>query len=286
MTRLVVQPIYTVGKLKLALHQLACAAVAFFYGAAVYGHEDLDLGIQDIRFDPECRPIVIIKNTGERPLPATFYLAVNPAYLTVSKDALNGQTKAQTQTSKSLRALDPRKKLLPVGGELAVRLDKPMVRNPAPLTAKLSVQGEFWEYNQKNDQLSVPIDCVPGQGTVPGIVAKPAHADLALVLNTIDVENCQVSIQITNVNQSTLPVNAWSGDDGIVVSIYDVDNNIRQSPIPLSRLDPDKKLGLDSLSFNDTQRPGLYRYSLWQVMGDADFSNNHQTVDLKACGKK
>ena len=46
-------------------------------------------------------------------------------------------------------------------------------------------QGEFWEYNQKNDQLSVPIDCVPGKGTITGTKEKPIHADLALAPITI-----------------------------------------------------------------------------------------------------
>lgn len=275
----------TPGQMKIALHIFACTTVAWFYSAAVYGHEDLDLGVKDIRFDSECRPIVVIQNTGERPLPATFYLAVNPAYLTVSKEAPNNLTKGQSQTSKSLRALDPRKKLLPVGGELEVRLDKPMVRNPAPLTAKLFVQGEFWEYNQKNDQLSVPIDCVPGQGTLPGIMAKPIHADLALEIVMVKAQGCQVNMRIINVNHAALPVNAWSGGDGIILSIYDVKNEVRLAPILLSQIDPGQKLNSGDVYFNDLRASGLYRYSLWQVRDDPEFSNNHQEVDLRQCNK-
>ncbi|HMW47069.1 MAG TPA: hypothetical protein PK011_04730 [Marinagarivorans sp.] len=269
----------------MALRIFACTTAAWFCSAAVYGHEDLDLGIKDIRFDPECRPIVVIQNTGERPLPATFYLAVNPAYLTVSKDAPNNRTKGQSQTSRSLRALDPHKKLLPVGGELEVRLDKPMVKNPAPLTAKLFVQGEFWEYNQKNDQLSVPIDCMPGQGTLPGIIVKPSHADLALEPAIVTARGCQVTIRIINLNHGALPVNAWSGADGIVLSIYDVQKEARLAPILLAQIDPGQKLINGEVYFNESRDPGLYRYSLWQVRDDPEFSNNHQEVDLRQCNR-
>jgi hypothetical protein len=257
--------------------------MAWFYSAAVYGHEDLDLAIKDIKFDPECRPIVVIQNTGERPLPATFYLAVNPAFLTVSKEAPNNLTKGQSQISKSLQALDSQKKLLPVGGELAVRLDKPMISNPAPLTAKLSVQGEFWEYNQKNDQLSMPIDCVPGKGTIAGVKEKPIHADLALAPITILPNTCQVSVQIINSNQAPLPENAWAGSEGVVVSVYDVERESRLAPVSLLQLDTERKLSQGAFNFQETRNPGLYRYSLWQVRDDPEFSNNHQEVDLRGC---
>ncbi|MFO1368519.1 MAG: hypothetical protein U1F46_05935 [Marinagarivorans sp.] len=266
----------TCANRQLILRLGLCGAMTIVSAQAL-GHEDLDLGVKEIKFDLTCRPIVVIKNTGERPLPATFYMAVNPAYITL------GKGHAQVQTSKSLRALDRHKKLLPVGGELEVPFSPQIDSATEPYIAQILVQGEFWEYNQKNDQLIATNDCMVGVGVIPVATSVPQVADLALAPIQASGASCKVRVKIINANHGPLPAQAWAGTEGIVVSIYDMDRQMRLAPLALSAIDSKHALVDGSVEFDDIRSPGAYRYSLWQVAGDPDFNNNHQEINLNNC---
>ena len=186
--------------------------------ASAWGHEDFDLGISSLSFNNQCNPILELQNYGTRPLPATFYLAVNPAFIQLRKEAVG---KPLVITTKSISALDKKRALLQPGGKLRIELPQSISNNPTPLSAQLMVQGEFWDYGQANDTRLLAEDCVVGKGPIPGTPLPQAPADLSIT--EAHAEGCKVTLTLANLNKGFLQNSAYSEDPAgaLVVSVYE-----------------------------------------------------------------
>jgi hypothetical protein len=223
--------------------------------------------------------MLTIKNFGSRALPKTFYLAQNPAYIELRKDG----AKPLVINSKSLSLLDTKKSLKQPGGQLHMEVPESFVANPAPLQARLLVQGEFWDYGQKNDTAVLAEDCVVGKGGKPGHALPRGPADLALTINSIN--GCSVEFTITNRNQGIIQADAYGqdSDQSIVISPYNNTTQTRLPPILLKDLDKRKSLLTGKAKVKLTLPNANYTLSLWQAKDDGDFSNNHQSVAINSC---
>jgi hypothetical protein len=247
-----------------------------------WAHEDFDLGIKSVGFTNQCHLAVIVQNFGSRALPKTFYLAENPAYIELRK---NGSAPLLIN-SKSLSKLDSKRSLHKPGGQLHLEIPEVITNNPAPLHARLWVQGEFWDYGQKNDHLVLTEDCEVGKGGKPGHALPKGPADLALDINQIT--GCTIEFSITNVNIGIIQANAYEQNpqESIVLSPYNRSTQTRLQPILLKDLDKRKSLLNGQARLRTTLPKADYTLSLWQVKDDGNFTNNHQDVSLSACTAK
>lgn len=252
----------------------------FIICASAWGHEDFDLGISSLTFNNQCKPIIELQNYGTRALPATFYLAVNPAFIQLRKEA---EGKPLVISSKSISALDKKRALLQPGGKLRIELPQSISNNPTPLSAQLMVQGEFWDYGQANDTRLLAEDCVVGKGPIPGTPLPQAPADLSIT--EAHAEGCKVTLTLANLNKGFIQNSAYSEDPAgaLVVSVYEHQQEKRLPSILLKELDPNKTLLTGSANLTLKLGPGHYTVSLWQAQGDGNFANNHKDVDVKSC---
>ncbi|MEY4589064.1 MAG: hypothetical protein RL497_1140 [Pseudomonadota bacterium] len=248
-----------------------------------FSHEDFDLGISQLTFNEACHPVITLKNYGTRALPDTFYQAKNPAFISFKKATLN-QGSPLVFNSKPLNSLDKNKKLKQPGGSLSFEVPEEISNNPAPLTAQLMVQGEFWDYGQNNDLIHLAADCTLGKGMIPGSPLPQPPADLGLV-SAVAAGNCQVNFKIVNLNRGRIQDSAYDTDPtrALVISAYERRLQKRLPSILLNTLDQTKTLSAGVANLTLKLPKGEYTLSVWQAQGDENFANNHQDVRVSAC---
>jgi|GEM_PF-5827071 len=246
-----------------------------FFASQIMAHEDLDIGIEHVTFDKQCRLHYTLKNYGP-PLSASFYNTVNPAFVSLEK----GQIKVEF---KSVRALDKRKRLMEAGGTLELETSQKFAENPLPLKLTLNIVGEFIDFGMANNFHTAYIDCVRGKGEIAGKVPAPTAPDIAVTHARILPETCLLEVTFENLTGLPLPPGAWVDEAGVAITRLDLDASSRAKDISLATLDPAGEFTLSSqqIEFNgDYVIDGAsnMRVAMWRVAGDADFSNNH--IDL------
>lgn len=123
----------------------------------LYAHDDLDLAIESIEYDEECRAIITIKNEG-RDLPESFYQVVRPAFVVMEKGK-------QREEFKSLRTLDKQRALARSDGRLKIVSRTRFTQNPQSAKVTIHFEDEFIDYGAANNQLNGDVDCLAGKGS-------------------------------------------------------------------------------------------------------------------------
>lgn len=255
-------------------------AVAVLLGCAAtkaLAHEDLDLGIESIQLDRNCRAQITLKNYG-RDLPESFYMAVRPAYITLVKGAVR-------EEFKSLRMLDKTRALLPTGGTLRLTSRNTYSANPAPAEVNILLEGEFLDYGSANDRVYESMDCIAGQGQIAGAKIPDTQPDIVVREARIDPERCELRVSFGNLSSIGLDAGAWDAANGVYLMQLALPDHERQADIPLARLDPEGRFTRSSPQLDYTAplpkiRAEKWRVGLWQVLNERDFPNNQSEIPV------
>lgn len=248
-----------------------------FLNTQIAAHEDLDLGIENVRMDRECHVLITLKNQG-RDIPASFYQTVNPAYFLIKKGGKNEQ-------SASLRVLDKHKQLQKQGGTIELRSKTAFANIITPIQVELQFFGEFQDYGAANNKLQKSMDCAIGQGQIAGEKIIPTKVDIAISQARIDPQECMLRVTFINLTKIPMPNSAWALHTGVALTRLDLTTRQRLPDIPLQEIDPQQQFSREKHTLHwqqklEKNKIQTLRIGLWRVPDDADFSNNH--IDITA----
>lgn len=243
----------------------------------VSAHEDLDLGIDSVQLNEDCRARIDLKNYG-RNLPESFYHAVRPAYISLEK----GGSGEELQ---SLRALDKNRALAMTGGVLTIYSRNRYIDNPKPLAAKIIIEGEFVDYGAANDYFSKSMDCRKGVGQIEGDKIPDINPDIYVKFARIDPQNCELEIHFGNLSSIALGPGAWQPEIGVILMQLALPSHERQIDISLKTLDPLHQFTIADKDLEyraplPKMNAEKWRIGLWQIEGDRDFSNNQIEISI------
>ena len=257
--------------IKVAVLAALCAGSC----ANCYGHDDLDLGIESVRLNTQCKVEIVIKNYGHD-LPESFYQTINPAFLTIKKGD-------REETLHSLRALDKRRQLEKFGGSLKITSTETYAKMPSAITVAIEYAEEFGDYGGGNDRHIASMDCIAGRGQIEGAPIVYTQPDVAVVNARIDPQTCKMAIELENLTGIPLAKDSWLQEGGVGIMRLNLQTQTLAPEIPLVNLDPEKTFGEKgkrlswetALPFTDAKS---LRVGVWRVRDDLDFSNN--TMEL------
>lgn len=243
---------------------------SFFFANPTYAHFYVDFSIDKVWLDQSCHLNVAVSNTGEG-VPVHFYYSLAPVSITITKGD-------QTEPPLSLTVADRRQALTNNGGSLVITSKAVYTNNPSPVAVGFAYGEEYGDYNQRNNSLIKPIDCVVGQGEIPSRPIVYHQPDIAVQHIAVDAEHCQVRVTLENTTQFPLDESAW-GDNGIqLVQKNQLEGSILSKTL-LRELDPKQALNqmpqgvVLTLAIPKTQDERI-SVNAWFVTNDYDFHNN------------
>lgn len=248
-----------------------------FISQAVLAHEDIDIGIEEVRLNKNCIAEITLVNSG-RTLPASFYRAGNSANIKIEKSNY-------VESLGSLRFLDKAKELSVNGGRLKIFSKKTYANMPQPIKVTLSFFDEFLDYGGDNNTKTEAIDCILGKGQIEGEKILPSQPDLTIEQAVINPQTCHIEAVFKNLTSVSLNKKAWDREHGAVVIQLDLETHVRLRDTLLIEFDPQKSFtkNVQSLPWKSRQPiTGVrsLRIALWRVGGDSNFDNNHRDLNV------
>lgn len=244
-------------------------------------HEDMDIAIQSLTFNDQCKAQITLENIG-RPLPESFYQTVNPVYVTIKKGSKEEQLA-------SLRQLDKKRSLQDVGGRLLIQSKKSYANIPHHALVELHPLGEFYDYGLYNNAFRKSLDCEKGKGNMAGAPIVYEHPDVAFKQVSID-ENCILNATLENLTQVALPETAWlPNEGGVEIRAFNLDTGEPLFSLPFVSIDAKRGFTKDyqQLAWQYTVRNmGALRIkvAVWYVPDDMYFPNNEYQINIpEAC---
>lgn len=259
------------------MRKIIWALAGMLFAPSAFTHEDLDIGIESVTLDKQCRALITVKNYG-RDLPQSYYHAVRPAYLVLEKGE-------QREESKSLRTLDKSRALLPSGGTVQITSRRVYARNPKPMDIVIQLEGEFLDYGAANDRLKESLDCIPGQGQIAGEKIPDTQPDIVVRNARIDPQTCELQVRFGNLSNVGLDEGAWDTENGVFLMQLRLPSHEREPDIPLIQLDAEQKFTRHNAHLEYRRTLGQipaekWRVGLWRVLNERDFPNNQIEVPV------
>lgn len=258
------------------LARASAFAILLLIGKLALAHEDLDLSIESVFLDQQCRAHVLVKNVG-RSLPESFYAEDKAAHVLIKKGEL-------IESLPLLSLIDRSQVLKTNGGQLELISQRVFADNPHHFEVSFNTSGEYLDYGSYNNILRESMDCRVGQGQQAGAPIVYTRADIGIDMAWIE-QDCALNLSVVNLTSVALPDTAWTQEGTPVqIKLFDAQSHEPIQTVLLKNLDTQgiftKSTQAQTWRFKPNASAAEHlKIAIWYVPNDLFFPNNETVIE-------